>query len=130
MTSEYCSIGHATRCQMPGGTWAPCHDATYTLQDRLGKQFPLETDGACRMYILNSVELAMLNKLPDLAAAGLDVLRIESIGTPPDALREQVRIYQRALAEPSLKLAKSEWKALEQLCPDGFTTGHFYRGPA
>ncbi|HEX2021104.1 MAG TPA: DUF3656 domain-containing protein, partial [Candidatus Thermoplasmatota archaeon] len=98
MTSEYCSIGHATACQMPGGTWAPCHDARYSLEDRLGKRFPLETDGGCRMYILNSVELAMANRLPDLAAAGLDVLRIESIGTAPDALREQVRIYRKALA--------------------------------
>lgn len=129
MTSEYCSIGHATACQMPGGTWAPCHDASYSLQDRLGKRFPLETDGACRMYILNSVELAMLNRLPDLARAGLDVVRIESIGTKPDALREQVQLYRAALARPDLSTTRAEWKALETLCPDGFTSGHFYRGP-
>lgn len=130
MTSEYCSIGHATKCQMPGGTWAPCHDKVYSLRDRLGKDFPLETDGSCRMYILNSVELAMLNRLADLQAAGLEVVRIESIGTKPDALREQVRLYLAALARPDLHASKSEWKALETLCPDGFTTGHFYRGPA
>ena len=135
MTSEYCSIGHATACQMPGGTWAPCHDNTYSLQDRLGKHFPLATDGACRMYILNSVELAMANKLDELADAGLDVLRIESIGTSPDALREQVRIYREAIegwnaAPGQYRLPRSQWKALENTCPDGFTTGHFYRGPA
>lgn len=135
MTSEYCSIGHATKCQMPGGTWAPCHDKQYALQDRLGKHFQLETDGACRMYILNSVELAMLNRIPDLADAGLQVLRIESIGTHPEALREQVGLYRMALdrwnADPeSYHLSKKEWKTLENTCPDGFTTGHFYRGPA
>ncbi|HVM46043.1 MAG TPA: DUF3656 domain-containing protein [Candidatus Thermoplasmatota archaeon] len=130
MTSEYCSIGHATACQMPGGTWAPCHANTYSLEDRTGKKFPLATDGACRMYILNSVELAMLNRLPELREAGLDVVRIESIGTSPEALREQVRLYLDALARPDLKATKAEWKALEATCPDGFTTGHFYRGPA
>ena len=135
MTSEYCSIGHATACQMPGGTWAPCHDAAYSLEDRTGARFPLATDGACRMYILNSVELAMLNRLPELARAGLDVLRIESIGTAPDALREQVRLYREAVerwnADPeAYRLPRDAWKALEGTCPDGFTTGHFYRGPA
>lgn len=130
MTSEYCTIGHATKCQMPGGTWAPCHDAPYSLEDRTGKRFPLETDGSCRMYILNSVELAMLNRLPELAHAGLDVIRIESIGTAPDALREQVKLYLQVLARPDLRNTKAEWKALEETCPDGFTTGHFYRGPA
>jgi putative protease len=130
MTSEYCSIGHATRCQMPGGTWAPCHDAKYTLRDRLGKEFPLETDGSCRMYILNSVELAMLDRLPEMAEAGLDVVRIESIGTRPEALREQVRLYLGALARPDRACTPEEWRALERACPDGFTTGHYYRGPA
>lgn len=130
MTSEYCTIGHATRCQMPGGTWAPCHDKAYSLEDRLGKTFPLATDGACRMYILNSVELAMADRLAELADAGLDVLRIESIGTSPPALALQVRTYLSALARTDLQLAKGEWKALEAACPDGFTTGHYYRGPA
>ena len=130
MTSEYCTIGHATRCQMPGGTWAPCHATDYALEDRLGKRFPLATDGSCRMYILNSVELAMANKVPELAAAGLDVLRVESIGTRPEALREQVRLYQAVLARDDHSVTRAEWKQLETLCPDGFTTGHYYRGPA
>ncbi|MHB8606250.1 MAG: U32 family peptidase, partial [Thermoplasmatota archaeon] len=92
---------------------------------------PLETDGACRMYILNSVELNMVNRLDALAAAGVDVVRIESIGTRPDALAEQVRVYSDALA----RLAKGDafddahWQRLAAVCPDGFTTGHFYRGP-
>jgi collagenase-like PrtC family protease len=115
---------------MPGGTWAPCHDAAYALEDRTGAKFPLATDGACRMYILNSVELAMANRLGELAEAGLDVVRIESIGTAPDALREQVRIYLAALERPGHGLHKGEWKKLEETCPDGFTTGHYYRGPA
>jgi len=130
MTSEYCTIGHATRCQMPGGTWAPCHDKPYSLEDRTGAKFPLETDGACRMYILNSVELAMLNRLPELAHAGLDVVRIETIGTSPEATRAQVALYLQVLARADRLNTKAEWKALEQTCPDGFTTGHFYRGPA
>lgn len=130
MTSEYCSIGHATRCQMPGGTWAPCHDNAYTLQDRMGKHFPLETDGSCRMYILNSVELAMMDRLFELSEAGLDAVRIESIGTKPDALREQVRLYKAALERPGFAVERAEWQQLEALCPDGFTTGHYYRGPA
>lgn len=130
MTSEYCSIGHATACQMEGGTWAPCHDAPYSLEDRTGKHFPLATDGSCRMYILNSVELAMLNRLPELQRAGLDVIRIESIGTAPAALEAQVRLYLDVLAKPDLVASRSQWRALENTCPDGFTTGHFYRGPA
>ncbi|HVL47224.1 MAG TPA: DUF3656 domain-containing protein [Candidatus Thermoplasmatota archaeon] len=134
MTSEYCSIGHAEACQMPGGTWAPCHDKKYRLEDRLGKRFPLETDGACRMYILNSVELAMLDRIPDLARAGLDVLRIETIGSRPEAVAAQTGAYLEALAsyraDPAgWALDPSLWKRVADACPDGFTTGHFYRGP-
>jgi len=135
MTSEYCSIGHATQCQMPGGSWAPCHDARYSLQDRVGAEFPLETDGACRMYILNSVELNMIDRLDELAAAGLDVIRIETIGTKPDAVRTQVEAYVAALESwnddpEDWRPDSSAWKRLEAACPSGFTTGHFYRGPA
>ncbi|HWG89767.1 MAG TPA: DUF3656 domain-containing protein [Candidatus Thermoplasmatota archaeon] len=134
MTSEYCSIGHAEACQLDGGTWAPCHDKKYRLQDRLGKHFPLETDGACRMYILNSVELNMINKLPQLAAAGLDVLRIETIGSRPDAVEAQTRVYLEALEaynkDPTDYIYKmSWWDQLKEACPDGFTSGHFFRGP-
>ncbi|MHB8587043.1 MAG: DUF3656 domain-containing U32 family peptidase [Thermoplasmatota archaeon] len=127
MTSEYCSIGHATACQMPGGTWAPCHDQKYRLNDRVGANFPLETDGMCRMYILNSVELAMINRLPQLAAAGLAVARIETIGTRPEAVEAQVATYRDAL---STGFRDAHWERLKALCPEGFTTGHFYRGPA
>ncbi|MGQ0537258.1 MAG: DUF3656 domain-containing U32 family peptidase [Methanobacteriota archaeon] len=131
MVSEYCSIGHATRCQLPGGTWAPCHDQRYRLEDRLGKSFPLETDGACRMYILNSVELNMVDRLADLRRAGVEVARIETIGTDPVAVETQVRAYLQAIdgLERGRYAPAEPMKALAAACPDGFTTGHFYRGP-
>lgn len=131
MTSEYCSIGHATRCQLPGGTWAPCHDRKYRLRDRLGKEFPLETDGACRMYILNAVELNMIDRLGELRAAGVDAVRIETIGATPEVTAVQVRTYREALEDLAAgrPFDKAHWDALKAVCPDGFTTGHFYRGP-
>ncbi len=134
MTSEYCTIGHATKCQMPNGTWAPCHDAKYRLTDRTGASFPLETDGACRMYILNSVELAMVNRIPDLMAAGIDVMRIETIGSHPDAVEVQTRAYREAAeawsrGSDSYEFDQSWWAAIKAVCADGFTTGHYYRGP-
>ncbi len=134
MTSEYCSIGHAERCQVPGGTWAPCHDKKYRLEDRLGKHFPLETDGACRMYILNSVELNMANRVPELARAGIDVIRIETIGSRPDAVEVQTRVYRELCAayaaDPDgYRFPEAAWEDLKRVCPDGFTSGHFFRGP-
>lgn len=135
MVSEYCTIGHATDCQKT--TRAPCHERPYAITDRKGYRFPLATDGACRMYMLNSVELNMIDRIPDLAEAGVDVVRIETIATAPDATAVQVRTYLEALAAWDTAGALREkwtfeprwWDDLAAVNPDGFTTGHFYRGP-
>ena len=135
MVSEYCTIGHATECQK--STRAPCHERPYAIEDQKGYRFPLATDGACRMYMLNSVELNMVDRVPDLAEAGIDVLRVETIGTAPEATAVQVRTYREALAAWDAAEASRErfafeprwWDDLKDACPDGFTTGHFYRGP-
>ena len=132
MTSEYCAIGHATDCQKQ--VRAPCHERPYAITDAKGYRFPLATDGACRMYMLNSRELNMIDRIPDLARAGVDTVRIETIGTTPDAVEVQVRTYLAALeawarAPQEWRFDDAWWQALAQRCPDGFTTGHYDRGP-
>ncbi|HLE95827.1 MAG TPA: DUF3656 domain-containing protein [Candidatus Thermoplasmatota archaeon] len=135
MTSEYCSIGHATECQKR--TRAPCHERPYAITDPKGYRFPLVTDGACRMVMLNSVEMNTIDRIPDVAEAGVDVVRIDTAGTRPEAVAVQVRTYRDALA--AWEAARRErgawtfddrwWTDLAAECPDGFTTGHLYRGP-
>ena len=76
----------------------------------------------------------MINRIPELAQAGIDVFRIETIGSHPDAVEVQVRTYLEALARYNEDPAAYEddpthWDALKAVCPDGFTTGHFFRGP-
>ena len=84
--------------------------------------------------MLNSRELNMIDRIPDLARAGVDTVRIETIGTTPDAVEVQVRTYLAALeawarAPQEWRFDDAWWQALAQRCPDGFTTGHYDRGP-
>lgn len=130
MISEHCIIGAVEGCYGPQGKHVPCRRAQYALKDEGGYVFPLVTDGKCRMHMMNSRELAMADRLPELLAAGLDVWRIHAVGLNAANLEAVVRAHVEALdahAAGAYDVAKTA-QQLQQARTLKLTTGHFFRG--
>lgn len=117
MISEYCAVnavlgGGACKDRCP----APCERGRYSLRDGGGRLFPIRTDEACRMHILNSACLDMRPVMDKIARAGVSCFAIDIRGTDEDAAA-LVSSFAAALggrAEPGLSA--------------GVTRGHFFRG--
>ncbi len=130
MVNEYCLLGAAcggrdqdTPCN------APCKGkvgAKVALRDEKGYVFPCRFDQNCRMHIFNSRQLCLLEDIPALSKAGVDVIRLD------------LRLYQREMAlriTELYRLAVSDdgwgqdeaWNKLQQIVKD-YTKGQLYRG--
>ncbi len=134
MVSEYCVAGSLLGEKDKGkGCPAPCRSTGGCgLKDRKGIVFPVELDQYCRMHIFNSRDLCVIDDLPELAGAGVSVLRIEARREGSSYVRDVTRAYRAALAQkPGERSAErlALWKeSLARYSPAGFTKGHFYRG--
>lgn len=75
----------------------PCR-YSYALTEELrpDQYFPIEEDSH-GTYILNSRDLCLLHKLPDLIAAGVNSLKIEGRMKSPYYVGATVRVYRAAL---------------------------------
>ncbi|TDA68246.1 MAG: U32 family peptidase [Clostridia bacterium] len=114
----------------------PCRTHTFSLRDRLGLVFPVETDQFCRQHIFNAKGLCLVEDLPRLLRLGVRRLRLELTRDSSERVGRIVRIYRKALDD----LAAGEdaenfalWAAqargeLGSLSPQGLTKGHYYRG--
>jgi putative protease len=128
MISEHCIIGAAEGCYTQG-KHVPCRRAQYALRDEKGYVFPLVTDGKCRMHMMNSRELAMLDRLNELMPANLDILRIHAVGLNPANLEAVTRAHAEGLDA----WAAGTWDAasanarLNAARTLKLTTGHFFR---
>lgn len=128
MTSEYCPVGCAK-----GGfrTGAPCGggcvNGNYSLEDRLGKQFPVLCDrGDCRSTILNSSVLFVPESLPALKDAGVSLFRLYIWDEGQENIRELVKLYKAAAAGGMQETGKYE-RTIKQIRAAGFTKGHYYK---
>ncbi len=116
MVSRYCLIG-----DIEGGDGVcsrPCEEGVYALRDNKGYEFPLEMDSDCRMHILNSRQLCMLDHIEELL--DLQVLRIEGRWMDADELEKVTALYRECID-----------KKQKGTCRDitaEHTTGHYYRG--
>lgn len=111
MISEHC---------VPGGfektCSSPCMNNAFALQDERGYSFPLRMDARCRMHVLNSRELCMLDHVPGLMRAGASALRIEAKAYTAGITEDLTRSYRRAIDGSAEK------------CTGDYTTGHYFRG--
>jgi putative protease len=133
MISEYCApgsllgkVGPDSRCLVP------CPGQSFALKDRTGAIFPVETDNYCRMHIFNSRDLCLIDDVENLAAIGIDALRIEARRESPEYVREAVGAYRRVIdaapgADRQRQIAQAR-ETLARLSPAGITKGHYYRG--
>ncbi len=130
MESEHCVVGGLLGGKKERCT-APCKNGNYSLVDEKNYEFPLVMDPACRMHLLNSKALCMLEHVPKLLDAGISSIRIETLGMSGEEKEEQgirklTRMYRAAIDNyPGKgKAGKGTCDKLEK----GFTTGHYFRG--
>lgn len=133
MISAHCVLGARLGGKRPGqACTAPCRRGRYGLKDRLGLIFPVTTDRQCRFYLYNAREMSLLDHLEEIAALGLEWVRIEAREKPPGYIRRVTGLYHEALAalesgEGGEMLAVLAREA-ENLAPTGITRGHYFRG--
>jgi putative protease len=126
MVSEHCLVGGLID-KDPKYCSAPCNSGNFTLVDEKYYEFPLLMDYQCRMHILNSKSLCMLEHVPKLLESGVLSLRIGTLKMKnDDEIRKVTWAYRNAI-DTYLKERKVEHKKSENL-GKGFTTGHYFRG--
>jgi putative protease len=124
MTSEHCLVGgllgeNKEKCS------APCRSGNFTLIDEKNYEFPLFMDHQCRMHLLNSRALCMLEYMPVFLESGISSFRIETLGIEdPKEVEKIVRAYRNTI-DTYLETGK---QGKEKCEGRGFTTGHYFRG--
>ncbi|NOQ33019.1 MAG: peptidase U32, partial [Methanosarcinales archaeon] len=124
MESEHCVVGGVLGGS--GSCTARCEDCGFELVDEKGYAFPLMMDTDCRMHLLNSSELCMLDHIPGIVRAGVSSVRIEARGAECARVREITRLYRTALDGGSARGGK-----IQSTCKGitgEYTTGHYRRG--
>ena len=91
----------------------------WSLRDRLGKEFPLQTDQFGRMHIFNSVPTDMAPALARLSQYGVHKVVIDAALLSQNELAQAVKIYT------ALWLQDAEFT--NEVFPQA-TRGHLQRG--
>ncbi len=137
MVSEYCPL-EATlstdrkpeNCKEKCGK--PCHKDDYFLQDRLSYRFPIETDRGCRMHIFNAKRLNLLTELATITDMGIKNIRLELLRVTPLQAEITTKLFKGLWGEKQSEIRREKvldgMRELEEIYPEGFTKGHFYRG--
>lgn len=105
--------------------------ARFALEDDRHRRFPVLPDGECRGRVLNAVETCLVDHLPALTRAGVDLLVVDARGRTPAWAAAAVRAYRVGLAAlaagrgPRLATLKEELRAI---AAGGITAGPFVRG--
>ena len=125
MISEFCALGSYLGETDTGACEGVCQRGVYRLQDRKDEFFPVVTDDACRMHILNGKELSMLPHVAKFAQYGIDRLRIEACQMKPEEIARITGYYRQAITAGAAGLSETEIVAAEHA---EITRGHYFRG--
>ena len=126
MMSEFCAIGGYLSDAGSKSCSGFCRQESYCLQDRKGERFPIVTDDACRMSILNAKELSMLPYVQKLAQLpGIARLRVEACHMAVEEVSRITALYRRAIDAGVAGLSVAEVEKEEH---KDITRGHYFRG--
>lgn len=119
---------------VPSIDTCPSDAATrYALEDDHRRRFPLALDAECRTRVLNAVETCLIDHLPALISAGVNLLVVDARGRTPAWAAAAVGAYRAGIAgldtpcgrAGSLEALKRDLKAI---AAGGITAGPFTRG--
>jgi putative protease len=116
MVSEYCAPGSWLGRIDKGSCVFACQKDLF-LSDRTGARFLLKGDQHCRMHVLNSRELCMIDRLQRFVKAGIARVRIDARTMNAAETEKLTRAYRSALDSRVYDM------------PSGlYTHGHYNRG--
>ncbi|MBW6470822.1 MAG: U32 family peptidase, partial [Methanosarcinaceae archaeon] len=122
MESEHCVVGG-----MYGGACpAPCKENEFELVDEKRYTFPIRMDSDCRMHVLNSKVLCMLDDISKIVEAGVSSIRIDAKSIDDMDVETIVQLYRDAIDECFENGGKS-FATCKELTKDA-TKGHYFRG--
>ncbi len=127
MVSAYCVLGSFLGGAGKQSCSMPCRKGRYFLKDRKDALFPIVTDGACQMHVLNAKTLSLLPQVGRLPGMGVDRLRLEARYLSPDEIRQAVTSYRSALAYGP-ELTPEQEQRCREIEGNEITRGHYFRG--
>jgi putative protease len=134
MITEQCTIGiNLGEGHIDSGCTMPCRKGGFGLRDRMNMVFPIESDEYCRTHVYNPKTLSMLDRLPEILKSGINILRIEARREEAEWVKKVTGLYRNEIRRclemgNSYNFPKEKIETLKRLSPEGFTSGHYYRG--
>lgn len=134
MVTEHCSVGiNSGKGHKDRGCPMPCIVGGFGLRDRMNMVFPIECDENCRMLVYNPKTLSLYDRLPALLKSGIGILRIEARREDSGWVKKATNLYHEEIKRfktlgDHYTVAEENIKILRDLSPEGFTSGHYYRG--
>lgn len=116
MISKHCVINRVKN--MSTRKCGLCKSADYSLKDRINTVFPIITDSACRMTVLNSVALCAIQFISELKPK---YLRIFLTNENYSQSTEIIKAFKNAVS------GKDFSDFSQKIQKEGFTKGHFFR---
>ncbi|MGV8983744.1 DUF3656 domain-containing U32 family peptidase [Clostridium sp.] len=114
MVSEYCAIGSVFGNKDDNsGCIEKCTNGCYTLKDRMGEEFRINTDKYCRSYIYNNVPVNLIPNMTEIIKNNISCFRLDFIHENYEETLEVLRNY-----------IKRTWSAEFK----NYTRGHYKRG--
>lgn len=104
------------------------------IEDIKNHLFPIRLDNECRTHILNSVELCLVDHMPQISKMGIDTVIIDARGRTQKYAHNMSQIYKKAIeigakndlkSKRGLNTLKNKAKKISL---GGITTGNFLRG--
>lgn len=120
MVTEHCLLMSQGPCNRDCAQCARRKSPHY-LKDRKGYELPVITDVLGRSHLYNAVELDVAHAVPDLVAAGVSALMVDTTLMNVEQVSKKVARAVRA-RDIALKSGDKVSRA------DGTTTGHLFRG--
>ncbi|MBW9148237.1 DUF3656 domain-containing protein [Clostridium sp. CM028] len=114
MVSEYCAIGSVFGNKSDNNTCKEkCIIGLYTLKDRMGAEFSIDTDKYCRSYIYNNVPVNLISNMDEIKKNNISSFRLDFIHENYEETIEVLRNY-----------INKEWQGEFK----NYTRGHYKRG--
>lgn len=119
MISEHCPIGSEVSNKSDGVKCGLCKKERYFLKDRMDAEFPVTGDAeSCRSTVLHCEKLYVPEYAQELAASGVDVLRLYIDDEDPKEIREITALFIAAL----------NGQKNDPMRQKGYTKGYYRRG--
>jgi len=114
MVSEYCAIGSVFGNKSDNQTCVEkCTSGCYTLKDRMGEEFRINTDKYCRSYIYNNVPVNLISNMTEIVKNNISCFRLDFIHENYEETLEVLQNYIK-------RTWSTEFK--------NYTRGHYKRG--